>query len=701
MKRLLAALMALLPCTSLAQEAALLIADSVRIEGEDQLIAEGNVEVFQGDTRLTASAITFDDQANRLSITGPVRIEDGEDMLLLADGAELDRDLQDGILRGARLVLDQQLQLAAVQLDRAGGRYTQLAKVAASSCQICNGGPPIWQIRASRVIHDELERQVYFENAQFRVLNVPVLWLPRLRFPDPTLERASGFLVPSVRSNSEVGTGLKLPYFLRLGDHADITLTPFVTRETRTLEWRYRQAFTRGWISLEGALSDDDIKPDEWRGYLFGSGFFYLNRGYTLDFDVEATTDDTYLLDYGYSSKDRLDSEVEISRTQADEYFGAGIIHYQTLRDDEANSTQPTIIGDIIYDRRIAPTRIGGILRFGMSAHSHYRYSDTDIVGRDVSRANAELDWQRRWTGPAGLRFGLLTRLNVDWFNIQQDSESDPNAFTYQPAIAAELRWPLARQGATGVTHLLEPVVLLAWSETLGTTIPNEESTRIEFDEGNLFALSRYPAPDRRDEGLRASAGLTWSRTDATSGLTSKLGFGRLYRESSVDSFSISSGLAGRQSDWLIGGQVLSENGLAFTTRTLFDDGFDVTKSESRLGWDGDRLTLAATHVLLPRDDDEDRDEAISEVSLEGGYDLSRHWTASVDWRYDVSSASTARAGGELTYENECIAMTLSASRRYTSTDELDPSTEFDFLIELRGFGGRRSETDRSRSCTY
>ena len=53
--------------------------------------------------------------------------------------------------------------------------------------------------------------------------------------------------------------------------------------------------------------------------------------------------------------------------------------------------------------------------------------------------------------------------------------------------------------GADGARHLMEPIVELAWAESSGDPTPNEDSTVVEFDEGNLFALSRFPGRDRRE----------------------------------------------------------------------------------------------------------------------------------------------------------------------------------------------------------
>ena len=193
----LALIAALLPLAALAQAAAppvaTLVADSVEVETGNQLVAEGRVEVLYDGVRLQATRITYDQPADRLIITGPITLRDGEDTVVLADMAELDADLQNGVLRSARMVLDQQLQLAATQLARVSGRYTELSNTVASSCEVCAENPiPTWEIRARRVVHDQQERQLYFENAQFRVLGLPIAFFPYLRLPDPTLTRTSG-----------------------------------------------------------------------------------------------------------------------------------------------------------------------------------------------------------------------------------------------------------------------------------------------------------------------------------------------------------------------------------------------------------------------------------------------------------------------------------------------------------------------------
>ena len=195
---------------SQSETPAILVADQVYVTPDRKLVAEGQVEAYQGGTKLTASRVEYDQTTGQLRIDGPIRIEDDRGVIILASAAELDDKLQNGLLSGARLVFNEQVQLASTQMTRTGGRYTQLLKTAVTSCQVCGDDtPPLWSIRARRVIHDEEEKQLYFENAQLRVLSVPIFYLPRLRLPDPTLQRARGFLIPEIQTTSQLGTGIK------------------------------------------------------------------------------------------------------------------------------------------------------------------------------------------------------------------------------------------------------------------------------------------------------------------------------------------------------------------------------------------------------------------------------------------------------------------------------------------------------------
>ena len=438
---------------ALAQDDATLVADKVFLNADRTLTAEGAVEVLYQGARLTASRIVYDSATETLTIDGPIRLTEGGGTVILADQAQLSRDLSDGILKSARMVMRDQLQLAANELRRVGGRYTQLTRVVASSCQVCASNPrPLWEIRASRVVQDPVRQRLYFDDAQLRVLGLPVFYVPRLRLPEPGVERATGFLVPRLRSTTQLGTGILLPYFIAIGDSRDVTITPYVsTNSTRTVQLRYRQAFTTGRIEFSGALSRDSIRPGETRGYLFGGGTFILPRSFVLSFNIETVSDDSYLLDYDITSKDRLTSFVRLGRTRSDEHIAASLTQYDTIRTSETNALLPTTVGALSFERRFGVPGIGGIGGVRFEFHSLRRSSasiadidgDGQSDGRDMARATAGLNWQRTATLPSGIVASAKADVDFDVYSIGDDPAYPGSIVRTFPSAAVELRWPL------------------------------------------------------------------------------------------------------------------------------------------------------------------------------------------------------------------------------------------------------------------
>lgn len=689
----------LAPLGAQAQGAASLLADSLFVNASGQLVAQGNVEVFYEGARLSASRITFDSASDRLIIEGPLFILAADGTLFEAEAATLDPQLSNGILQGARLVLDQQLQLAANQIDRVEGRYTQLYKVAATSCAICGDRPPLWEIRAERVVHDDEARQMWFENATFRFRGTPILWIPRLRMPDPSQDRATGLMLPQLRTTDQLGLGLKLPYFIKLGDSRDLTLTPYVSSETTTLELDYRQTYLNGDLEVSGAVSNDTIGPtDTARAYLFAEGNFALGNGYQLSFGVETTSDDAYLVDYGYSDKDRLTSFISLERVRADTMFQTELAYVESLRVGESDASLPPYLFSAFQTKRIYPAWLGGALDLRSEFDGFVRSSDVPgDTGRDLGQFGLGAHWSNSQVFGPGLVLGYGAGLDIDYYAVGQDPAYPDDVLRSVPFVQSELRWPLIRQSARG-THVIEPVVALAWSDVHGGAVPNEDSTRAEFDPGNLLALSRFAGDDVVETGTRMALGLTWTRIGAGD-LSHSLSFGKVFRTEDPG-FSESSGLSGLEPKWLIAGQLKLADGLSIDARTVISDDTLLSKTEARIGWTNDRVDLAATYLHLPVDPDEDRTDRVSEWTLEGGYRINPQWRVTFEGRYDLATDEPVLAGIGFEWQNECVSLDLSVSHRFTSSITVEPSTDFELSIGLSGFSAGQSGSAAIRHCT-
>ncbi len=690
-----------------AQEAPVaLVADQVSYDQESGLlIAEGNVEVLYQDRALRAPRLVYDQRAGEVRAQGPIVLVDPATGVLIADSATLTPDLAEGLIAGARVLINDQLQIAAVEGRRVDGRLVTLDRVIASTCTICPENPtPTWAIRARRVTQDEAAQRIYFEGARLEVIGVPVAYLPRLSIPDPAVERASGFLAPEFLSSGIYGFGAKQPYYLVISPSADATITPFVTSQGGLLmEGEYRRRFGNGSFDVDGVVAIDDgldqsLGTDSLRWSFSGVGDFALPRGFVADFDIAAVSDDVFLQQFDYSDADLLTSIARVRRTRAKDDFELAAIGFQSLIQGDDAAKIPAILPDLAYRRVLEDTLIGGRVAIDLAALGVVRRADGSMI-----RATGGADWRRDWTLPRGLRLGASAGAALDsyqtWDYIDYVDGLKNRA---TPEALVELRWPFVRRDP-GADHLIEPILQMIWSDSLGDTdVPNEDSTLPEFSYSNLFSTNQFPGRDRLETGARANIGVQYLREDPD-GWNLGLTFGRVLRFSDLDQFPEGTGLDGRWSDYVGEVSVGFDWGMTLSNRTLIASDLDLTRNEFAMTYENAVSGLVASYIYLAADDTNPAlgpQPETSEFAMAARYRVLPNWELRGNWRYDLVSGANLRAGGGVTYGNECAEIDLSISRRYTSSDNLPPSTTIGFGLRLAGFGAGQSQDWPPRTCS-
>ncbi|MEO1292128.1 MAG: LPS assembly protein LptD [Pseudomonadota bacterium] len=689
-------LLALVALPVAAQDQVSLFADQVRYETQTGLVvAEGNVEVFYQGNQLSADRIVYDTEAETVEASGDIRLASPAGVVILASLAELSTDFQSGLIQGARLIFEDEFQVASTEGARTEGRFNTLYRTVASSCRVCAGSEvPIWRVRAERVIHDEERERIYFEDAYFDVFGVPVAYLPKFRIPAPGVERAEGFLIPQLQTSDLFGFGLSVPYFQPLGDHADITFTPFVaTGGAAILEAEYRQEFLNGNARLRGIYAPVDGLGETNRGYGEAAFHYNLPRGFEVDAFLAAAGDRSFLGQFDYSDADRLFSFVSLNRIVGNQLLDLRIEGTQTLREDELQGEIPFVLPNLSY-RRIFNGTAGQLgLEGGL-------ISLVREDGRDVLRADAGADWRGEVTLPLGIRAAGIAEIDADAYQVRDDAEFGTDLLARTTATGGvELRWPFARSKG-GVTHVIEPVAQLLYGETMGEEdVPNEDSVLPELDEGNLFGINRFPGLDRRETGLRLNAGLNYALVSPSTSVGATVG--RVYRSRDDPDFPGSSSLLGEASDWLIAA-TLDTNKLTTSARALFDNEFEFTRAEAEFGYTSDPFDFSVAYTLIDGDPDDPVlgiVEERQEISVASRYTFLPNWEIEGEWRYDIAEDDNVFALGALTYGNECIEATFSVSRRFTSVNEVPEDTRFQLAIRLNGLGGASSRDWPAGAC--
>ena len=693
--------------SAVAENITNLIADEIKINQAGELVASGAVTVWYEDRKVTASSITYASQNDKLIIRGPIRIIDNQSTMILGDQAELSEDLKVGIIKSAKIILGYQVQIAAAKVLQKDARYSEAFNIAATSCHVCLNKTPLWQIRARKIVQDKFEKQIYFEHAQLRVLDIPVFYLPFMRLPDPSLKRATGLLAPKLKTSSVLNTGIKIPYFIRLNKHKDFTITPFYSPKTKTIEYRYRQAYTSGFMLIEGALTRDALIPNKNRAYILSDTSLILQNGYNLGIQLQAVSDPSYLFEYDFAQLDRLNTKLELSRSMRYQNSEVKLSNYHSLRENENNATQPTLVAEGAIESRLNPDMIKGEIGLEANFLKSYRYSDlnndgpdsdTLVDGYDTTRLSLLSNWDHGWEIANGIILHFENEFGLSQYYVQQHADIGPKATRMFGVGAVGLRWPWYRINSNGGIGIVEPQIQLVRSVSSNSAVPNDDSTQVEFDEGNLFRLNRAPGLDLIENGSRLNVGLAGSQfMDSGSNLSWKIG--RVLRSEALSTFPSGSGLSNSISDWLLATNFQQKNGIELINRALIASDGVVTKSETSLKVNRNQHQIRATHVELTKDSNISQNQSLSSVTLEWNYNLNSNWRSDSKFQFDSNIGRLSKLELGLRYENECVNVDLSSSRSFSTSSTLIDKTDFTLSVELTGFSSSDRKNAKSHKC--
>ena len=697
---LLWVLLLALPAHAQTQEPATLVADRVVFAQTAGILeASGNVEVFSDDRVLTARRITYNSNTDKITIEGPIQLREGDNLVILADEGELSGDFRDGILRGARMVFNRRLQLASVELSRFDGRYNRLYKTVTSSCRVCEGETPLWQIRAKIILHDQETRRIYFRDAQLRIRDVPVFYAPRLSVPEPGVKRASGFLPPSFINHTQRGVGVEIPFFIALSPYSDLKLTPIPTTRSLTLAAEFRRRFHNAGFDLSGAVSRDQYSGFGLRAFLTGSAYYNLWNGGTATLAFHQVSDSGYLGQYGFAGGPRRTVTLGYGRQTRLSYTDASYSRSVSLLAEPPGQTTPGVLTSFVQHRQLSGSPLGGMATLTFRGSSYNRSSTVNgALGRDGVRLGVALDWSRTAITGSGLvtETRLLARADVQ--SIGDDTEFPQPIARFAPVAGVTLRYPLIRHSAGGGFAVLEPVAQLVVASTgIGAT-PNEDSTFAELDDTNLFRLDRFAGVDQIERGARLNLGLTWSGERADGG-TYAFSMGRVFRANNTGQFSTASGLSGTTSDYVFAARLAGTEGFNLQHRTVFDGRFTVSRNESRLGWSLNGHTLSATYLWKEADTTSGATAKRSEVAVDAGYNLSSNWNILANWRHDFATGLPTRGGINVVYTHDCMEMDFSVSRTFAASASVPSSTTVGARVILLGFGGNADSPSHARKC--
>ena len=277
------------------------------IEQDQTALFNGSVILVDKDQKIIADKLSFNRLKMEIEAIGNIHYQ-GKQINIFAN-----------TLNASKTDKSTEMTAAAYQLDGNPGHGKAgklsinsdgMMSLVDSTFTTCLQEVPDWQIKASEINLSAKGDFGEAYHAQFRVLDVPVFYVPYFSFPI-SKERLSGFLYPEFSTSSNSGVEFSAPFYWNIAENYDATITPrYMSKRGTQLQTEFRYLIDQqsGKIDLEYLNNDKEIKTNDDPRYL--ARFQHIGT-FSEDFrayiDYTTISDDNYLVDIGskqYNSND-------------------------------------------------------------------------------------------------------------------------------------------------------------------------------------------------------------------------------------------------------------------------------------------------------------------------------------------------------------------------------------------------------------
>jgi LPS-assembly protein len=281
-------------------------------EKNNTVIAQGHVQVLYKGRLLEADRVVYDRKTSRVFAEGHAQLTEVNGTIARADRFDLTDDFKTGFIESLQVDAPNDTHFSAPRAERAGD-ITTFDKGAYTACEACKDDPSrprTWVVKAKRIVHDKESKTIYYEDASFELLGVPIAYVPFWSSPDPTVKRKSGFLTPILSYRQALGVGVGIPYFWDISPDSDLTVTAAgFSRQGPFVSGEFRKRFENGsfHVKAEGTHVGDPsafapapygAADRRWRGAIQSAGEFALNDRWRAGWDIQALSDRFFYQDY-------------------------------------------------------------------------------------------------------------------------------------------------------------------------------------------------------------------------------------------------------------------------------------------------------------------------------------------------------------------------------------------------------------------
>ena len=650
-----------------------IFADEIRSNNQGDIIdAIGEVLIINNDgTSLKADEVSYDKQDQSIEAKNNIIINDLEgntyfleevktlNGLDYLEGSSVKTRLNDG----SRIVSKDISKKKNITL-LSDAEYTPCSE---SDYLIKNC--PGWKLKAKKIFQDTDTKTVHYDHAKIYLFNIPFLYLPYFSHPDPSVNKKSGFLMPTIQTDNNLGEQFSIPYFINIAGNKDITITPnFQTKANNYYFVNYRQLSNFGLINIDGSIDDNDDDKGT-RNHIFVDAEIENNYG-DLDISLKTSNNDTYLRKNKINQLTVHESGIDFNRSTENTYLNIVTSSYKHLTIQDSNQWE-YIYPKIEYNiENITTEVIDGkfTMNNDLSYHNKLDESYTSLISSEINWANRNIN----------KNLGLLFDNNatVRFVSISNDfkDKKDTENLRFFPQISSKVTFPMFRSNNNSnetLTPIIMPIIAPYNNYTDHKNITNS----------NLFSTNRASSITESESGPRINYGIEWFNTNKNN-FDIKVIAGQSLRFNKEKKDTTE-----ELSDFYITSNFIFDDNKYFNNSLIIDkDNHDVKTNNANLHLELDRFSLGIDY-----DYNSGKYYTASEqIRIGSKFEFANNFQLNLNGAKNIDTNNNIGYQYGLLYENDCLGIDLNYYRDLTKDRDVEESHGYSFTIVLKPFGSAK-----------
>ena len=652
-----------------AEEKIKIYADEVRVdEVNEKVTATGNaVAVNEDNIKIKSDKLIYNKSINYLEANGNVIINDQMKNTFFLDELNASNNFNTISGKSVKARLHDDSRIVGSNFDKKdkisiaeNAEYTPCIK---ENYLIKNC--PGWKLKSKKIYHDSENRTIHYDHAQIQLFNIPVFYLPYFSHPDPSVKKRSGFLMPTIQTDNQLGETFSIPIFVNLNSNRDLTFTPNIqTAANNFYNLDYRHLNDSFNLEINSSIDDNDDNTGTSNHLFFESEIF--NSYGNLNTYLRTSNNDTYMRKNNINNLTVLKSGIEFDREENNTFFSIETIGYKHLTVD--NQQWEYLYPNIVYDINNIDNNI---FDGNVSLNNKFSFRK-NLNDNYVSLASSQLNWtNQKIKKNLGLIFDNEANLRVTSISIDEKSRSDTSNIRFYPQLSSKISYPLLKSSSLfnqTVTPIIMPIIAPYNNYTGAQDVTNS----------NLFSTNRATSISEWESGPRINYGIEWfinseKGTDIRTVIGQNYRFNKLRDDTSreISDYFINSNININLENYLDGSIIIDRDDLKI--RSLNANSFN------RFG----DLIFAINYDYTSGK----YNTSAEQVAVGGKYELENNLFIKFTGAKNLDTNKNIGYQYGILYENDCLGIDFNYYRDLTKDRDIKESDGFSFTVVLKPFG--------------